>query len=70
MRMRNAVATTLPKVDTAARRAALEAAARSCDIEQLPPPSPFAQALYERWISGELDSDQVCRELVAHHQQR
>jgi hypothetical protein len=68
--MRNAAANVVPKVDSEARRAALEAAARSCDIEQLPAPSPFAQALYERWIAGELDSDQVCRELVAHHRQR
>ena len=35
--MRNASAHKVPKVDSAARRAALEAAARSCDIEQLPP---------------------------------
>jgi hypothetical protein len=50
-----------------ARRDALAAAGRSCEIEGLPPPSEMALALYERWIDGELTGDQVAAQLVAYH---
>jgi len=53
--------------ERAARRGALAAAGRSCDIEGLPPPSEFALALYERWIDGELTGDQVAQRLVEYH---
>ena len=53
--------------ERAARRDALAAAGRSCEIEGLPPPTEFAQALYERWIDGELTGDQVAAQLVAYH---
>ncbi len=53
--------------EQAARREALAAAARSCAIEGLPPPSEFACALYERWIDGTLTGDQVAARLVAHY---
>jgi len=53
--------------ERAARRDALAAAGRSCEIEGLPPPTEFALALYERWIDGELTGDQVAAQLVAYH---
>jgi len=53
--------------ERAARRQALAQAGRSCEQEGLPPPTEFAQALYERWIDGELTGDQVAARLVAYH---
>lgn len=50
-----------------ARREALAAAGRSCDIEGLPAPSAVAVALYRRWIDGELTADQVVAQLVRYH---
>ncbi len=53
--------------ERAARREALAAAGRSCEQEGLPPPSAMAQALYQRWIDGELTGDQVAAQLVEHY---
>jgi hypothetical protein len=53
--------------ERAARREALAAAGRSCEQEGLPPPSAMAQALYQRWIDGELTGDQVAAQLVAYY---
>jgi len=53
--------------ERAARREALAKAGRSCEQEGLPPPSDVAQALYERWIDGELTGDEVAAQLVAHY---
>lgn len=57
----------LGAAERAARREAVAAAGRSCDIEGLPPPSDVAQALYQRWIDGELTGDQVAARLVRYH---
>ena len=49
------------------RREALLAAERSGMMEGLPPRSPLARELGERYAQGELTADEVCAALTRHY---
>lgn len=51
----------------ARRRASIDAAGRSCDAEGLPPPSAFAQRLYDDYAAGARSTQDVIALLVQHH---
>lgn len=55
------------KLEIDARRQALREAETACDLERLPPASDFARDLGERWVEGEIDSDQAVARLVAYY---
>jgi hypothetical protein len=56
-------------IEFARRRVAIDAAGRSCDAEGLPPPSAFAQRLYDDYAAGARSTQDVIDMLVRHHRQ-
>ncbi|TAJ51631.1 MAG: hypothetical protein EPN60_04355 [Nevskiaceae bacterium] len=62
------VLSTLIPFDTEAlRRAALDAADRSCDLAGLPPATEFARQFDDKIINGEMTVEQVIDALTKHH---